>query len=195
VKRVIPALLLAACTRTSPTPVDRAPPPVEHQAAVDPHAEFQAIARGLAEQSQRRILAWGTALLGEDGQPRRWARIEIGETGGDAEGTYLIEDRPGVIWAVHYTVDGRNHPEPDDGPPTWGASDARALVEYTAYHRGSEEVRFALRGGVPAVLAIEESSPDGDDTRIYAPDDGACAPAPCPALADSTTMLSVTALR
>lgn len=93
-------------------------------------------------------------------------------------GRYLIEAAPGRSWLVSFYVDGRTGAwgRRDDAvdPPPWTPRLDRVIEHGQGHHHGNAITRFALRGGILAVLSHEEldltiSGPSGDAVALLAP--------------------------
>lgn len=120
---------------------------------------FGSLADAVGGRLDGTVGASGEAMLGDDGVPHRWARVDPDQPG-RARGAYVLStgDR---VWLVTYETDGRTEP--------WtGDAFSQAIVHAQGHHHGSETIGFALRGGVPVVLEyelIEEDSPEDSVSR------------------------------
>jgi hypothetical protein len=205
------AFLLTACDgRPSPDPTHQAreavripaarpppaipvPAPVVPPPAHDETLDFRSLTDTIASRTGSRVIAWGTALLADDGSPRAFAVLEP-EDGGPGRGAYLIEDTEAARWLVSFAADGRTLPwalEPGtsrDSDPAWQVRSDGAVEHAQSHPHGGEELAFALRGGDLVVL---EHDYTGDaDTEVTERQrfatDGVC-DRPCPLLREFTT--------
>jgi len=162
-------------------------------AAPDTERGFRALAEAVAVRSNCRILAWGTAPIADDDEPRRFAVLDPEEPG-KGRGAYLVEDHASARWIVSFSVDGQTSPwayEPTatrGSDPAWQERGDRAITHAQSHRHGGEELTFALRAGALVVLQHDytgDAETEVTERRRFA-DEGVCA-RPCPALRDFAT--------
>jgi hypothetical protein len=187
-RRLILPVLVAACAPAASDPVA-----TEGDAGHGAELAFRAGAERVGARTDRRVIAWGTARLGDDGRPRRFAVLEPDDLR-RGRGAYLIEDTPRALWLVSYHADGRTVPwglrpgDPLDGDPTWQVLDEVAIEHAQGHPQGGEEIVFALRRGQLVVLAHDHLGEVGIEVverRRFARD-GVCTE-PCPPLRGHAT--------
>lgn len=163
---VLATLAASGCGPTSLLDEDAAP-----RLAAE---EFDAIVDRVGRRTDRIVGASGEAMLGDDGVPHRWARLDPEEPV-RVRGAYVIEDAT-QVWVVTYETDGRTEP--------WtGTTTDRAIEHGQGHHHGAETITFALRGGDLVVLSYELVDDDetGESIRKRFARHGECAK-PCPRL-------------
>jgi len=131
------------------------------------------------------VVAWGQAMLSDDGVPCQFAVLEPDDRVG--RGAYLIEDGTGRAWLISFEVDGRTvlwaltSGQSLDGDDAWQLRRDEAVEHAQGHHRGGERLVFALRGGRPVVLehGYVEDADVIEQQRVTA--DGVCVEM-CPSL-------------
>lgn len=144
-------------------------------AAPDTERGFRELADAVATRTGCHVIAWGTAPIADDDQPRRFAVLDPDHPG-LGRGAYLIEDAATSRWLVSYAVDGRTlpwalQPGASRDDPHWQIRHDRAVEHAQASAAGGETVWFALHDGALVVTGK----------------DGACA-RPCRPLRDLVTL-------
>ena len=152
-------------------------------AACDASAAFRDEAEHLAARTDRHVIAWGDAPLGEDDLPRRFAVLEPDDRR-YGRGAYLIEDAPGQRGLVSFAMDGRTElwglgaTHDDD---TWQHRDERAIEHGQSHRHGGEEIAFALRDDELVVLRhqyVDDAETEVIERQRFAPEDVCLEPCP-----------------
>jgi hypothetical protein len=164
--------------------------PMPPSGGAEADADFRDLADREAARSGSRVVAWGTAPLGDDRISRRFAVLDPDpDELEDARGAYLIEDRPGHVWRVTFHVDGRTilwgvaPGDSRDADPAWRALGYRSIEHAQGHHHGGEVIEVALRGAELVVLRYEytgDAETEVTERQLFAKD-GVCVD-PCPAL-------------
>jgi hypothetical protein len=162
--------------------------------AGDPHQAFRELAAGVAKRTTMKVIAWGTAPLGDGETLHRYAVLDPDSDDTEVRGAYLLEAEPGKVFRISFYADGRTmawgraEGSSRDSDPAWTAETSRAVTHAQGHHHGGETIELALRGGKPVVLVHEytgDAETEVTERREFAKD-GVCKD-PCPALAGFET--------
>lgn len=149
---------------------------------------FRTLVEKIGARTERRVIAWGTAQLADDGVARRFAVLEP-EDLRHGRGAYVIEDKSDALWLVSFYADGRTVPwaletgATSDADAPWRTLDDRAIEHAQGHPGGGEQVTFALRDGELVVLEhdhIDDVEREVVERQRFA-QRGVCRE-PCPAL-------------
>ena len=146
-------------------------------AASAPDPAFQAVARDLATRTQRQVVGWGEADLGDVDH-----HVEYAVVVGDDRGAYLL-GAGGQLFVVPFTIDGRTQVwgVSADPPamPAWVTAPGTVIAHQHGWHHGYHQTEFAIAGGAVVVRKVEHLE-DGSVSQTPVVTPYPCAPACTP---------------
>jgi len=167
-------VVLAACggPPSAATPVVPAAP-----VASAPDPAFQAIARDLATRTQRQVVGWGEADLGDVDH-----HVEYAVVVADDRGAYLLS-ADGQLHLVPFTIDGRTqvwgYSADPPAAPAWVTQPGPVITHQQGWHHGYHQTEFAIAGGAVVVRRVEHLE-DGSVSQTPVVTPYPCAPACTP---------------
>ena len=171
----IASLLVALAACGGPAPASAPVVPAAVASAPDP--AFQAIARDLATRTQRQVVGWGEADLGDQDH-----HVEYAVVTGDVGGAYLLA-ADGHLFLVPFTIDGRTqvwgYAVDPPAAPTWVTQPGTVITHQQGWHHGYHTTEFAIAGGAVVVRRVEHLE-DGSVSQTPVVTPYACAPACTP---------------